>query len=143
MICCGEPTARDFCEMLNVEIPRIFNPLIGNRNAGPVGGGGEPGELRWTPRRKQLHNAIMLFVLWLNGRQNDVLFSVKSQVEQDTHQEPKLGQIKSINTLYRKYGLTARSVLAELAKESAVRNYNFDLLLETLSQNHIEQHFED
>lgn len=142
LICCGEPTARDFRALLSVELPRLFNPLQGNGNNVPGGGsGGE--ELRWDRERKQLYNAVMLFIMWRKNEPHKVLFSLANELRQNVDMSPSLSTIKSVNTLYFKYRTTARDMLNELTRHNHMRDFRFDLLIRRLQKNGIVQHFEN
>ena len=142
IICCGEPTAKDFSLLLHTDLPRIFNPLIdeGYEGGGNHGGGGK---IRWNRTRKQLYNAVMLFIMWLGNKPHRVLFSIKTELERDTQSAPPLSKIKAVNTLYTQYHTTARSIINDLEKENRLKDFRFDLLLKELERCHIEQHFEN
>lgn len=140
LICCGISVARDFCDLLGVDLPRLFNPLV---EAGHGGSGGSVGKsgVRWDPTRKQLYNATMLFIIWLNKKHN-VLYSIKEELEQNTDKAPTLSKIKSVNTLYKKYKTTARGVVEELSKKNHIRDFRFDRVVQVLQDEKIEQYFE-
>lgn len=142
LICCGEPTARDFSTLIGTELPRLFNPLQGDGDNGPGAGNGG-GEPRWNRERKQLYNAVMLFVLCRQNKPHKVLFSIANALEQNVDMSPSLSTIRSVNTLYVKYRTTARDILNELSARNRMRNFEFDLLIRRLQNNGIEQHFEN
>lgn len=142
MICCGEPTARDFSELIPTELPRLFNPLGGDGNIGPEGNNGR-GEERWNQERKQLYNAVMLFIMWRRNRPHRVLFSIANELAQNVHICPTLSIVKSVNTLYERYETTAHNMVIELSTQNKMRNFEFNLLTRRLQQNGIVQHFEN
>lgn len=142
LICCGEPTARDFSELIPAELPRLFNPLIdddGNAHGGCNGGG----EQRWNRERKQLYNAVMLFILWRKNRPHNVLFSLSNELVQNVDMRPSLKSIKAVNTLYEQYHTTARNMIDDLSVQNRIRAFEFDLLISRLQQIGIEQRFEE
>lgn len=140
-ICCGEPTARDFAELLHVTLPRIDNPFREEGLGGGENGGGVH-DMRWEPMKRQLYNATMLFIMSLKGRRNDIAFKKIVVFRQESNIRPKLSEIKTINTLYRQYNRTAREVINNLAEEGRTKEYRFDLLTTALMERGIEQYFE-
>lgn len=65
---CGSGAANHICRLIGANMPTEFNPFH-EPHGGGVGGGGGVVHHHWHRTRRQLHNAIMLFIT----RYGDVL----------------------------------------------------------------------
>lgn len=143
-ICCGTPTAKHLCELTGNNLPPLFNPLkqthitnsiTNNKTSKGV-------NLAWNPMRKQLYNATMLLISKWNAKPNTPLFFIKSELELYPNYEPLLKYIKSINTILKNSGNTMMGIINELKENNNLKDFEFDLLINTLKKYNIEQYFE-
>lgn len=147
LIYCGKPTAIDFCRRIGKELPHIFNPIAGesqnineNRDVQHQNAN-NPVNVQWNPVRKQLYNAVMLFISARNIRPDTPLFNIKLELERNVDTEPKLQYIKAVNTIISRYNTSISQIMEELCQNNNLRHYDFSLLTTILDKNNIEQYF--
>lgn len=138
---CGVSVARDFCQLTGYSLPPLFDPLHheGIAHNGDVNTSNRP---KWNPVRKQLYDIVLLIMTYQgNISKNSVLFEIKFKLEDPDYLAyyPK-NQIKSVNTYLNKMGKTFQNILDELSENNHLRNFNYDLVLDYMLKNKLEQH---
>lgn len=135
---CGYPTAKHICELSGIQLPAEFNPFVGEGNNGGGAGGGQ--NVRPMNRgRKQLDNAIMLFVTAKDEilGPETAIFKIKERVEKDMYNDVDFGDVKAVNTILGKFYTTMSQIIADLGMHGTVRNYNFNILHNMLNEKQI------
>lgn len=147
IIYCGKPTAQDFCNMTNQELPELFNPLKSSEKAEHKQIHSNYQKLnkskKWNETRSQLYNATMLLIAIFDAKPNTPLFSIKSELETYVTYEPYFSRIKAINTIIHKSKKTLRDILNDLGQKNNMKEYSFDLLVSKLREKNIQQYFEN
>lgn len=151
-IYCGRYAAEDFCIMTNQTLPKLFNPLVAENYNGEHRNNDEfynenVGTIyvkKWNEARKQLYNAVMIIISAWNAKPGTALFEIKEFLENNSYiqYKPPLGKIKAVNTIIGKSSKTMREIIEELSMENDLREYSFDLLVEELRKNNVDQYFE-
>lgn len=137
---CGLPTAKHICRLLGQELPKEFNPFQ-EENTGGGGGNGANGSVRWHRTRRQLHNAIMLFITRYGAglKPGSPIFNIKISVEQNVSTEVEKCDVRGVNTILGRYNTTVSEILQQFARERAVRNFNFDTLVQIIRDSKEEK----
>lgn len=96
---CGEPTARQICNLCGIDLPSTFNPFVANGNG--IGGHGGHG-ITWNRARKQLNNAIMLFITAKPDvmQPDKPLYKIKEQNERNKMNPINKSDVKAIDTIF-------------------------------------------
>lgn len=143
-IICGYPTGCDFCDILGVEKPRLFNPLR-VENGGGYGGAGTGG-VPPTPRNpvmQQLSDAVMLLLAYLPYREDSPLSSIQEKISKYPNATPFTKYIRSVNTILKNNKLTMHDVLENIERRNGpVREFDFELLKQILSESGIVSYFD-
>jgi hypothetical protein len=148
-IICGYPTGCDFCELLDIDRPPLFNPLIadhegGGGGAGGGNGGNNPAPEQWDPVMLQLSNAIMILLAYWPYREDSILSKIQEEIRTIPDREPRRGLIKSVNTMLRNTNTTLRTILNDIERNNGrIRNFQFNLLIQVIEDMGLEQHFEN
>lgn len=140
---CGRLVAEDFCKLTGYPLPILFDPLHHARTTSSRDGNTNISSTsRWNSTRKQLYDIVLLIMLYQgNIKKDSVLFHIKLQLEEPKYISyfPK-AQIKSVNTYLIKMGKTFQNILDELSKNNNLRSFNYDLVLDYMLKNNLEQH---
>ena len=138
---CGYPTAKEICELCNIDLPSEFNPFANNGGGAGGGMGGGVNAVRPQNRgRKQLDNAIMLFIT----AKDDVLspetaiFKVKERVEQDMYSDVEERDVKAVNTILGSFHTTIPKIIEEMGLHGAIRRFNFNILINLIDSKNIQ-----
>lgn len=91
----------------------------------------------------QLYDAIMIIMSIWNIKSQSPIFYVLKSVKQNMFEDPKLSNIKSINTMLKNGKTTLRQMLNKLSEKNNIKDYKFDLLIKELKLLKVEQYFED
>lgn len=97
---------------------------------------------KWNPVRKQLYDMVLLIMIYRgNISKNSVLFEIKFKLEDPQFLKyfPK-NQVKSINTYLIKMNKTFQNTLDEFSENNSLRNFKYDLVLEYVLKNNLDQH---
>ena len=131
-ILCGEHAAKDFLQLIGHAGLPLFNPLIAQRGTGVTGNSGAPQSARitWNTSAKQLHDAIHLLVVCWSSPPGPALFDIKTKLENFSDKPPLTSQVKAINTIVGKDARkrTLSQMVSDLAKDNAIKAYDFSLL---------------
>ena len=119
--------------------PLLFNPLFSHSKQGNTYDGTSQ-TVKWNRMRKQLYNATMLIITAWNAKPGTALFDIKNKIELQPNSEPDIWLIKSINTILKNTSM--REIIDKLNEKNNIRKFNFDLLIERLNKEKIQQHFE-
>ncbi len=135
---CGQPTARHICNLSHNILPSEFNPFREENEGG--GGSGGVNTMQWHRSRRQLINAIMLFITrYGDGLKPDSpIFKVKARVESDVTVSVEARDVIAVNTIIGRYCTTIGRILRDFARIRAVRNFNFDTLEQILIERNID-----
>ena len=121
-IFCGKYVAEDLCSLSGCMLPPLFNPL----------------------NRKQLYNIVMIMIIYFkNINPEKPLFKIKLELEQNANQFPKLYLVKSVNTIIKHSGKSFSTILSILSKNNNLRDFKYNLILDILRENKIQQYLED
>ena len=140
---CGKSVALDFCNITGNNLPPLFDPIhhenIGRhpRRASPYND-----TPKWNPVRKQLYDIVLLIMTYQgNINKDSVLFDIKFKLEDPKflNYYPK-NLIKSVNTYLIKMDKTFQNILDELNENNNLRAFNYDLVLEYMNKNKLNQH---
>ena len=136
---CGEPTARHICNLCGIMLPSEFNPFFEENGGGGGAGGGSTAS--WHRSRRQLHNAIMLFVTrYGTGLKPDSpIFKIKTRVEENVTAPVETRDVLAVNTIIGKYKTTISQILQDFAKTRMVRNFNFNALEQILQEKDVDK----
>lgn len=155
IIQCGIAAARDFLRLLRHDGLPIFNPLHVEGEAGGDDGrnphGEEHGERiarRWNLVAKQLYNAIMWVILFIDAKPDTDIFNIKNTVYRYGYKEPFDREVVGVNTIIRKtiWTITGRTLtekIDEIRTNNNIRNEmcQFDLLTEWINNLEIQSFF--
>lgn len=144
-IFCGYEAAADFCSILGVETPPLFDPLknVGLPGTGTGGASSASSPTAWNPAMLQLVNAINILLCFWPKRADSVLESVLREVSPYPTKRPYTRFVKSVNTMLRNAKTTMRAVLTRMEAENGpVKDYRFDELIKILEKESIPQYFE-
>ena len=136
---CGQPTARHICGICGINIPSEFNPFREEHMGGDGGGGNRDGVL-WHRSRRQLYNAIMLFITRYGAglKPDSPIFKIKARVEADVTEPVEARDVLAVNTILGRYQTTMSKLLREFARTRDVRNFNFNMLEQILVERQID-----
>lgn len=142
VIKCGQPTARHLCELSGQTLPSEFNPFQGEYEGGGDGGGVNHGNaVHWHPSRRQLHNAIMLFITRYGERlqPNSPIFSIKENVERNIEEPVEARSVCGVNTIIGKFGTTMSEIMQYFSRFRPVRDFHFNILEQILQERGIDE----
>ena len=142
-ICCSPTTARDLCQLSHQTMPSFFNPL--HQNGEGHGIGGNHPHQSWNQCRKQLYNIVLLLIAYFGSdKTNTPLYDIKIKLEEYTSFPPFFSYIKSVNTIIgnTKHGKFTNIINYLTENNNNLRNFPYELVLNELNNNNIEQHFE-
>ena len=127
-ICCSPTTARDLCQLSHQTMPSFFNPL--HQNGEGHGIGGNHPHQSWNQCR--------------SDKTNTPLYDIKIKLEKYTSFPPFFSYIKSVNTIIgnTKHGKFTNIINYLTKNNNNLRNFPYELVLNELNNNNIEQHFE-
>lgn len=135
-IICGYPTGCDFCEILDVEKPALFNPLRTENGGGvnPGGGGGNnPAPEQWNPVMLQLSNAVKILLAYLPYKEDSPLSNIQEAICDYPNYRPFPKYIKAVNTILGSHNLTMDSVLENIERDNGpIKEYHFNLLSQAI-----------
>ena len=136
-IICGYPTGCDFCDILNIDKPPLFNPLRaepgGGGGAGGGNGGNNPAQEQWNPCMLQLSNAVKILLAYLPYREDSPLSNIQEKICNYPFCNPFPKYIKSVNTVLRNYDLTMDDVLEDIERQNGpIKDFHFNLLSRTI-----------
>lgn len=142
-IFCGKYVAEDLCSLSGCMLPPLFNPLK-TINKGGSSGGTAVQQDTWNKTRKQLYNIVMIMIIYFkNINPEKPLFKIKLELEQNANQFPKLYLVKSVNTIIKHSGKSFSTILSILSKNNNLRDFKYNLILDILRENKIQQYLED
>lgn len=84
-----------------------------------------------------------MIIYFKNINTEKPLFKIKLELEQNTSQFPKLYLVKSVNTIIKHSGKSFSTILSILSKNNNLRDFKYNLILDILSENKIQQYLED
>ena len=144
LIKCGRKAAAYFCKLLNIKMPRIFNPLKEDlRTANTKGKKSGNDCEKWEPSKRKLADVLYLFLYrYKIEDSNHTAFKILSHLEKNKHRYPKVSEMKMVNTLLKGYNTTARDLVEYLEMNNKIREFDFHIFAETLERYDIEQYFE-
>lgn len=144
LIYCGKSAASDLCNLSKNTLPSLFNPLLDEIEINNNHINNSTITNHWDAERKQLYNATMLIISAWNASPDTPLFDIKEILENPRYINlpPWLSNIKSINTILKNANTTMRSIINQLNENNTLRDFSFDLLIEHLQRENIEQFFE-
>lgn len=130
---CGNGAANHICRLIGVSMPTEFNPFFEPHLGGGDGGGGVVHH-HWHRTRRQLHNAIMLFVTRYGTvlQPDSPIFEIKARVEQNIEEPVRECDVLAVNTILGAFHTTMSNILNEFARTRTVRNFHFDTLEQIL-----------
>lgn len=147
-ICCGRPTAKKLCTMIDKEMPPLFNPLRSVEEYNDARA--ENIELpvavtirtTWNPEKKQLYNAVMLIISAWNCRPETPLFKIAERLREHIDYYPYKGDLKAVNTILTHASTTMDEIIEALKeKGNDLKDFSFDLVVNHLVHLGIQQHF--
>lgn len=144
-IYCGRFVAEDLCTLSGCSMPPLFNPLKSiNKGSSSGQSSIHKNTTTWNRTRKQLYDIVMIMIMYFkNINPEKPLFKIKLELEQNTDQFPKLYLIKSVNTIIKHSGKSFSTILNTLNKNNNLRDFKYDLVLDILIKNKIQQYLED
>ena len=126
MIQCGQPTAKHICNLCGIELPSEFNPFleVNGGGGGGSGGSGGKGTVRWHKSRRQLYNAIMLFITRYGTslKPDSPIFKIKNEIESDVTEPVKSNYVLGVNTIIGKYNTNITKILNDLSKKERLEH---------------------
>lgn len=140
-IVCGMGAARHLLKLTGYKGLPIFNPLqaegvvgyaAGNINVHNVDFQTINNKSKWDKTAKQLYNAIMWLVYFLNAKPDTVVFDVLDKVIKYKSYKPFDSRIKSVNTMIEGFGgKTLTEIIDSYRDNNEIRDElcNFDLLI--------------
>ncbi len=137
---CGQPTARHICHLIGQELPKEFNPFQ-EENIGGGGGNGGNGSGRWHRSRRQLYDAIMLFITKYGTKldPDSAIFKIKERVELNVLTKVEEKDVRAVNTILSGFKITVLEILRQFERERAIRNFNFDTLVQIIRDSNEEK----
>lgn len=133
-IFCGYEPAKDFAHILQSEMPAIFDPLksVKNSTNGNHGSTKEnPSSSSWNVVRKELYNAVMLVILYLETdvTKNTALSRIALELSDRKYISYYPSRsAKGFATIMKKYPFTVYDVLHDLSQKNDLKNYSFEKL---------------
>ena len=152
-IVCGMGAARHLLELIKHKGLPIFNPLhtIGNGVDVAVNIGTQSinelannNRIQWNQTAKQLYNALMWLIYFLNAKPNTAVFDVLDKVIKYKSYNPYDSRIKSVNTMIgRLGGRTLTEIIDDQRGNNEIRDdlCNFDLLINRIEDLNIKSMF--
>lgn len=140
-IVCGMGAARHLLKLTGHKGLPIFNPLQvegnaehGERNNGVQNAGGQEinNKPKWNQTAKQLYNAIMWLIYFLNAEPDTAVFDVLDKVIKYKSYAPFDSRIRSVNTMIKGFGgRTLTEIIDTYRDNNEIRDElcNFDLLI--------------
>lgn len=136
VITCGSGAARHFCSLIDEPLPRSFNPYV--QEQGQVvqihnDNGNIPNEIvvQWNPIRRQLYNAVQLFII----RYQEILqpgtsiFKISQKLcQNNTQYVPYESYFRGFSTIVDKFHTNIPSIINDLAEYGHVREFDFDAI---------------
>ena len=129
---CGTGAANHICRLIGARMPTEFNPFYEPHIGG--GGGGGVVHHQWHRTRRQLHNAIMIFITRYGTilQPNSAIFDIKARVEQNVENPVREGDVLAVNTILSAFHTTMSDILNDFARTRTVRTFRFDTLEQIL-----------
>lgn len=142
-IICGYPTAKHLCNLSDQLLPSEFNPFQEehvNDNNNNNGGYDDNEILQWHRSRRQLYNAIMIFITRYgkNLVPKSAIFRIKDSVESNVAEQVEINDVLGVNTIIKKYNTSIPTILEEFEMERAVRRFTFDELEQIINDRNID-----
>lgn len=137
---CGQPTARHLCELSGKALPSEFNPFQEEHGNGGNDGGGDGDAVPWHRSRRQLYNAIMLFITRYGTtlQPGSPIFRVKTRVEANVTEPVETRDVLAVNKILSGYKTTMSRILQDLSRTRVVRHFNFNTLEQILLERNID-----
>lgn len=125
---CGSEAASHICRLTGNSMPVEFNPFQEVNDGG--GGAGGIGGQNWHQTRRQLHNAIMLFITRYGDRlqPDSTIFKIKARVESNFQNIVEERDVLAVNTILGSFHTTIPNILDDFSRTRAVRNFRFNAL---------------
>lgn len=144
-IICGVEVAKHFAYLTKQNLPKLFNILKSNNivSENVKIQKSDNDSFAYNEASLQLYDAIMIIMSIWNIKPQSPIFYVLESIKQNMFEEPKLSNIKSINTMLKNGKTTLRQMLNKLSEKNNIKDYKFDLLIKELKLLKIEQYFED
>lgn len=152
-IVCGMGAARHLLGLIEHKGLPIFNPLhtigngvdeavnIGTQNINELANNNH---LQWDQTAKQLYNALMWLIYFLNAKPNTAVFDVLDKVIKYRSYNPYDSRIKSVNTMIGGLGgRTLTEIIDDHRGNNEIRDdlCNFDLLINRIEDLNIKSMF--
>lgn len=145
-IYCGISVAKSFARLAGITLPPIYNPLRNESQSNKAKSHNATNlqnSIKWNKERKQLYDITMITLIYLGDVRTDLpLFQVKERLEKYISCEPYLSDIKRVNTIIGKVAPSFQNILDRLSKNNNLKEIQYDLILQKLIDNSIEQHLE-
>ena len=140
----GTITAIDFCNITKKQLPKLFNPLVFEYSNNDINNKHiyNSNNEKENETNIQLYNAIMLLIIIYKAKANTPLYFILDELNKRMYDKPNLKLVKSVNTIIKKSGKTLKEMINDLAKNNNIKDYKFNLLIDMLNKNNIEQYFE-
>lgn len=136
---CGASAAQHICQLIRADMPTEFNPFQEHHDGG-VGGGAGGIHRRWHRSRRQLDNAIRLFITRYGDRlqPNSTIFTILARVNSDVQAPVEERDVLALNTILSAFHTNITTILNDFERTRAVRNFNFDTLEQILTARNVE-----
>lgn len=144
-IICGSYVAHDFAELLNIQLPPIFNLFVNNNEKANNNKNydNDNNNVKWNLTNKQLYIAIRIIMLKYDIAPDSILYKIYNDIV-NNKDKVNINNIKGCNTILSRLNKENPKTLTEILKEFAysnpkkeIKHFKFDKLINKLIECNI------